>query len=83
MKQPCLLQFALSKSFYSHAEGEYLEVVWVYKAIAKLGGFTDSRRTGIAGWDTLWKGWDKLQERVQGMLMAKQMLTEGIDLDEI
>ena len=30
MKQPCLLQFALSKSFYSHAEGEYLEVVWVY-----------------------------------------------------
>ena len=31
VKQPCLLQFALSKSFYSHAEGEYLEVVWVYK----------------------------------------------------
>ena len=30
VKPPCLLQFALSKSFYSHAEGEYLEVVWVY-----------------------------------------------------
>lgn len=56
---------------------------WAYKAIAKLGGFTDSKRTGIAGWDTLWKGWDKLQERVQGMLMAKQMLAEGIDLDEM
>jgi hypothetical protein len=33
-KQPCLLQFALSKSFYSPAEGEYLEVVWVYHVFA-------------------------------------------------
>lgn len=47
----------------------------------KLGGFTDSKRTGIAGWETLWKGWDKLKERVHGMLMAKQMLAEGVDLD--
>ncbi len=26
---------------------------WAYQALAKLGGFTDSKRTGIAGWDTL------------------------------
>jgi hypothetical protein len=30
--------------------------------VAKLGGFTDTKRTGIAGWATLWV----LQERVQG-----------------
>jgi hypothetical protein len=34
-------------------------------AVAKLGGFTDSKRMGIAGCPTLWLGWYRLQERVQ------------------
>ena len=56
---------------------------WAYKALAKLGGFTDTKRTGIAGWDTLWTGWERLQERVNGVLLAKELLANGVDLDEI
>ena len=46
---------------------------WAYLAVAKLGGFTDTKRTGRAGWDTLWRGWLRLQERVRGFVMAKEM----------
>lgn len=48
-------------------------------AVAKLGGFTESKRTGIAGWATRWIGWDCLQERVQGLIMAKKMQRDAID----
>jgi hypothetical protein len=50
---------------------------WAYLAIARLGGFSDSKRTGIAGWDTLWEGWDLLQQKVSGYLLAKEMLAAG------
>lgn len=30
---------------------------WAYQAIAKLGGWTDSKKTGKAAWVTIWKGW--------------------------
>jgi hypothetical protein len=56
---------------------------WAYQSIARLGGFTDSKRTGIASWGTLWKGWDRLQERVQGLLIAKEMLAQGSDIQKI
>jgi hypothetical protein len=42
-------------------------------AVAKLGGFADTKRTGMARWSTLWIGWEYLQERVQGLIMAKEM----------
>ena len=29
---------------------------WAYKSIAKLGGFTDTKRTGIASWTAVWEG---------------------------
>ncbi|QDP72081.1 IS4 family transposase [Legionella israelensis] len=44
---------------------------WIYKSIAKLGGWTDSKRLGKASWKTLWDGWFKLQERLEGYLMVK------------
>ena len=46
---------------------------WAYIAIAKLGGFSDSKRTGLASWETLWKGWQILQERAEGFKMAKDL----------
>jgi hypothetical protein len=52
-------------------------------AVAKLGGFADTKRTGIAGWSTLWIGWERLQERVQGLIMAKEMQKDGIDLQNL
>lgn len=39
---------------------------WAYKAIANLGGWTDTKRTGRAGWQAMWNGWFRLQERVHG-----------------
>lgn len=43
---------------------------WAYKAIAKLGGWSDSKRTGKAAWSTLWDGWFRLAERVEGFMLA-------------
>lgn len=45
---------------------------WVYKSIAKLGGWTDTKRLGKASWKTLWEGWFKLQERLEGYLLYKK-----------
>ena len=45
---------------------------WAYRAIAKLGGFYDSKRTGIASWTTMWLGWDKLQDMLSGYYLSKE-----------
>lgn len=44
---------------------------WACLALAKLGGFTDTKRTGRPGWDTMWHGWYRLQERLEGYQMSK------------
>lgn len=49
---------------------------WAYRALAKMGGFTDTKRTGRPGWDTLWYGWSRLQERLEGYWLSKQTPTE-------
>ncbi|HSH27546.1 MAG TPA: IS4 family transposase, partial [Wenzhouxiangella sp.] len=30
---------------------------WAFFALARLGGFTDTKRTGRPGWATIWDGW--------------------------
>lgn len=42
-----------------------------YYAIAKLGGWSDSKRTGRVGWQTMWDGWNILSEMVRGWQLAK------------
>jgi hypothetical protein len=49
---------------------------WAFYALAKLGGFTDTKRTGSVGWDTIWHGWFRLQERLQGYQLSKSELAE-------
>lgn len=44
---------------------------WACLAVAKLSGFTDTKRTGRPGWDTMWRGWFILQERLKGYQMSK------------
>jgi hypothetical protein len=39
-------------------------------AIARLGGFLGRRGDGDPGWQTIWCGWQVLQERVLGYLLA-------------
>jgi len=46
---------------------------WAYYALAKLAGWTDSKRTGIVGWQTLWLGWERLQFQLVGWNAAMQM----------
>ena len=52
---------------------EIPSAVWAYEAIARLGGWIDTKRTGVVGWATLWQGWYRLQDRIDGMLMAFSM----------
>ena len=49
---------------------------WACLAIARLGGFANTQRTGRPGWDALWKGWARLQERIQGYRLALQMAAQ-------
>lgn len=44
---------------------------WACLAVAKLGGFTDTKRTGRPGWDTMWHGWFRLQERLEGYRISR------------
>lgn len=31
-------------------------MAWAYRALAKLGGFLNTKRSGRAGWATMWDG---------------------------
>ena len=50
---------------------------WAYQSLAKLGGFNDSKRTGMASWTTIWEGWDDLQAQVKGYRLAKALFEAG------
>jgi hypothetical protein len=45
---------------------------WAYRAVAKLAGWNDSKRTGKACWSKLWEGWYLLSHRLQGYLISKE-----------
>lgn len=47
---------------------------WAYQAIGKLGGWTNSKKTGKAAWLTIWKGWFRLKERLEGLRIATEMM---------
>lgn len=50
------------------------DATWAYQAIAKLGGWTDSKKTGKAAWATIWKGWFRLRERLEGLRIAREVM---------
>jgi hypothetical protein len=50
---------------------------WAYRALAKLGGFLDTKRTGRAGWATLWEGWRRLNEHLAGARALLQLAEHG------
>lgn len=50
-------------------------LTWLLHTIAKVGGWCDSKRTGIPGWLVVWKGWAKLQDRLHTYRAVK-----GVDL---
>lgn len=60
--------------------GQTPTVEWAYRALAQLGGFYDSKRTGRVGWETLWRGWQRLSERLEGWRQAHQALGRAEDV---
>lgn len=40
-------------------------IKWAYENLGKLGGWYDSKQTGIIGWKALWKGWFRLADKVE------------------
>jgi hypothetical protein len=52
------------------------DLYWAYSALAKLGGWYDSKRTGKVGWTALWEGWFKLEQMVEGAKLIRAMNEE-------
>ena len=46
---------------------------WAFRSIAKLGGWYDTKKTGRVGWQTVWRGWFKLQEYIVGWRAARRL----------
>lgn len=44
---------------------------WAYRALGKLARWTDTKRTGRMGWQTLWRGWHELEFRIEGYKAAR------------
>ena len=61
----------------AHKGKEAPNMKWAYQSLAKLGGFNDSKRTGMASWTTIWEGWDDLQAQVKGYRLAKALFEAG------
>ncbi len=47
-------------------------ILWALRAIAKLAGWQDTKRTGRIGWTTMWKGWAKFEDRLAGWMLAME-----------
>jgi Transposase Tn5 dimerisation domain len=43
----------------------------LWRHIAMLGGFLGRKSDGNPGWQTIWKGWLRIQDMLAGMAMAK------------
>ena len=41
--------------------------------IAKLGGYLGRKGDGAAGWQSLWRGWQRLQTLLEGVQLARQL----------
>jgi len=47
---------------------------WAFYAVAKLGGWIDTRRTGRVGWEALWVGWARLTDMIETIQFLKEKL---------
>lgn len=47
-------------------------ISWANRAIAELGGWRDTKRTGRVGWRSFWRGWLSLQDSVLGWQAAME-----------
>jgi hypothetical protein len=50
-----------------------LTVGQFYREVAKLGGFLGRKGDGEPGWITIWRGWEKLNNFVHGVSLARKL----------
>jgi hypothetical protein len=48
-------------------------VKWAFQALGRLGGWKDTKRTGRVGWEAIWDGWFRLQERLDGYRLVHEL----------
>jgi hypothetical protein len=53
-----------------HASPETLTVGQFWRGVARLGGVIGRASDSDSGWQTLWAGWHRLQDRVWGFHLA-------------
>jgi hypothetical protein len=56
---------------YKQARAE-MSVYEFYLAVARLGGHMNRKSDGFPGWLTLWRGWQKLENMVAGVIIDRQ-----------
>jgi hypothetical protein len=56
---PLMIQLVVARLNLKHPE---LSVRQFWYGVARLGGFLARGRDGHPGWQTLWRGWQRLQE---------------------
>ena len=57
------------KSKYKLVGEISLKELW--RRIAMIGGFLGRKSDGNPGWQTIWKGWLRIQDMLEGMAMVK------------
>jgi hypothetical protein len=50
---------------------ERISLKELWRRIAMMGGFLGRKSDGKPGWQTIWKGWLRIQDMLTGMAMAK------------
>jgi hypothetical protein len=48
-------------------------MIWAFQALGRLGGWKDTKRTGRVGWEAIWDGLFRLQERLDGHLLVREL----------
>ncbi|MGA8163919.1 MAG: IS4 family transposase, partial [Waddliaceae bacterium] len=43
----------------------------LWRRIAMMGGFLGRKSDGNPGWQTIWKGWLRIQDMLEGMALVK------------
>ena len=60
------------KALKPNLHASTLTVYEFYRQVAKLGGFLGRKHDGEPGWQTVWRGFQKLQLIAQGMQLATE-----------
>lgn len=54
-----------------HQDARPRSVLWIIILLSRMGGHQGIRARGLPGYRTLWRGWAKFDQQLQGYLIAK------------